>query len=91
MNKSISSGVDNRTWTCTSFHPLEPESSASANFAISTKPWSFFTKVHKYILIIINQFCKWFWEVGQRHLYSDEIILLKEILKVSYEDIFNLE
>ncbi len=26
-------------------------------------------------------------EVGQRHLYPDEIILLKEILKVSYEDI----
>ena len=30
-------------------------------------------------------------EVGQRHLYPDEIILIKEILKVSYEDIFNLE
>lgn len=30
-------------------------------------------------------------EVGQRHLYPDEIILLKKILKVSYEDIFNLE
>ncbi len=27
-------------------------------------------------------------EVGQRHLYPDEIILIKEILKVSYEDIF---
>ncbi len=27
-------------------------------------------------------------EVGQRHLYPDEIILLKEILKVSYEEIF---
>ena len=27
-------------------------------------------------------------EVGQRHLYPDEIILLKEILKVSFEDIF---
>ena len=26
-------------------------------------------------------------EVGQRHLYTDEIILLKTILKVSYEDI----
>ena len=26
-------------------------------------------------------------EVGQRHLYPDEIILLKTILKVSYEDI----
>ncbi len=30
-------------------------------------------------------------EVGQRHLYPDEIILIKEILKVSYEDIFKLE
>lgn len=29
-------------------------------------------------------------EVGQRHLYPDEIILLKEILKVKYEDIFSL-
>ena len=27
-------------------------------------------------------------EVGQRHLYPDEIMLLKKILKVSYEDIF---
>ncbi len=27
-------------------------------------------------------------EVGQRHLYPDEIILIKEILKVSYDDIF---
>lgn len=27
-------------------------------------------------------------EVGQRHLYSDEIILIKEILNVTYEDIF---
>ena len=30
-------------------------------------------------------------EVGQRHLYPDEIILLKNILWVSYEDIFNIE
>ncbi len=30
-------------------------------------------------------------EVGQRHLYPDEIILLKRILDVSYEDIFSLE
>ncbi len=30
-------------------------------------------------------------EVGQRHLYPDEIILLKQILKVKYEDIFNIE
>lgn len=27
-------------------------------------------------------------EAGQRHLYPDEIILLKEILNVSFEDIF---
>lgn len=27
-------------------------------------------------------------EVGQRHLYPDEIILIKEILSVSYDDIF---
>ena len=30
-------------------------------------------------------------EVGQRHLYPDEIILLKHILDVSYEDIFFIE
>ena len=30
-------------------------------------------------------------EVGQRHLYPDEIILIKQILKVSYEDIFERE
>jgi len=30
-------------------------------------------------------------EVGQRHLYPDEIILLKRILSVSYEDIFDLD
>ena len=29
-------------------------------------------------------------EVGQRHLYPDEIILIKEALKVRYEDIFNI-
>lgn len=28
-------------------------------------------------------------EVGQRHLYPDEIILLKEILSVSYDEIFS--
>ena len=27
-------------------------------------------------------------EVGQRHLYPDEIILLRDILHTSYEDIF---
>ena len=30
-------------------------------------------------------------EVGQRHLYPDEIILLKKILNVSYDDIFEYE
>lgn len=29
-------------------------------------------------------------EVGQRHLYPDEIILLKTILNVTYDDIFSL-
>ena len=29
-------------------------------------------------------------EVGQRHLYPDEIILIKEILQVTFDDIFNL-
>lgn len=28
-------------------------------------------------------------EVGQRHLYADEIILIKEILDVSYDDILD--
>ena len=27
-------------------------------------------------------------EVGQRHLYPDEIILIKEILEISYDEIF---
>lgn len=30
-------------------------------------------------------------EVGQRHLYPDEIILIKEALKCSFEDIFDVE
>lgn len=30
-------------------------------------------------------------EVGQRHLYPDEIILLRKILNVSFDDIFRLE
>lgn len=30
-------------------------------------------------------------EVGQRHIYPDEIKLIKEILNVSYDDIFNIE
>ncbi|MBQ6181847.1 MAG: helix-turn-helix transcriptional regulator [Ruminococcus sp.] len=29
-------------------------------------------------------------EVGQRHLYPDEIILLKELLGTSYDDIFSI-
>ena len=29
-------------------------------------------------------------EVGQRHLYPDEIIHIKNILKVSYDDIFDV-
>lgn len=29
-------------------------------------------------------------EVGQRHLYPDEIILLKEILGGSYDEIFDM-
>ena len=30
-------------------------------------------------------------EVGQRHLYPDEIILLKRVLNAEYEDIFRLD
>lgn len=29
-------------------------------------------------------------EVGQRHIYPDEIKLIKEILNVSYEEIFDI-
>lgn len=29
-------------------------------------------------------------EVGQRHLYPDEVILIKKILKVSFEEIFDI-
>lgn len=29
-------------------------------------------------------------EVGQRHLYPDEIILLKKILNVEYDEIFKI-
>jgi len=29
-------------------------------------------------------------EVGQRHLYPDEIILIRELLSTSYEEIFQL-
>lgn len=28
-------------------------------------------------------------EVGQRHLYPDEIILIKKILDISYDEMFN--
>lgn len=30
-------------------------------------------------------------EVGQRHLYPDEIILIKKILNTSYEEILNTD
>ena len=30
-------------------------------------------------------------EVGQRHLYPDEIFLIKNILDVTFEDIFDLK
>ena len=30
-------------------------------------------------------------EVGQRHLYPDEIILLKDILGATYDEIFSLD
>lgn len=30
-------------------------------------------------------------EVGQRHLYVDEIVVLKNILNVDYKDIFKLD
>ncbi len=30
-------------------------------------------------------------EVGQRHLYADEIICIKKILNASYDDIFNID
>lgn len=30
-------------------------------------------------------------EVGQRHLYPDEIVLIKEILNAQYDEIFNLD
>lgn len=30
-------------------------------------------------------------EVGQRHLYADEIRVLKRIFKVSYEDLLEIE
>lgn len=29
-------------------------------------------------------------EVGQRHLYPDEIMLIKKILNVTFEEIFNI-
>ena len=30
-------------------------------------------------------------EVGQRHLYPDEIVLIKEILSVTYDEIFDIK
>lgn len=29
-------------------------------------------------------------EVGQRHLYPDELILIKQILEVSYDELFSV-
>lgn len=29
-------------------------------------------------------------EVGQRHLYPDEIVILKKVLKATYDEIFNI-
>lgn len=29
-------------------------------------------------------------EVGQRHIYSDEIVILRKILKVSYEELLDI-
>lgn len=29
-------------------------------------------------------------EVGQRHLYPDEVILIKKVLNVSFEEIFDM-
>ena len=29
-------------------------------------------------------------EVGQRHIYADEIILFKKILNISYEELFKI-
>lgn len=30
-------------------------------------------------------------EVGQRHIYLDEIIFLKQVLNVEYDEIFNIK
>lgn len=30
-------------------------------------------------------------EVGQRHLYPDEIVLIKDILSVTYDEIFDIK
>lgn len=30
-------------------------------------------------------------EVGQRHLYADEIVLIKRILNADYDDIFKID
>ena len=30
-------------------------------------------------------------ETGERHLYPDEIVLIKQILNVSYDEIFNMD
>lgn len=30
-------------------------------------------------------------EVGQRHIYPDELVLLKDILNISYDELFNVQ
>ena len=30
-------------------------------------------------------------EVGQRHIYPDEIMLIKKLLKTTYDEIFNID
>lgn len=30
-------------------------------------------------------------EVGQRHFYPDELVLLKDILNISYDELFNVQ
>lgn len=30
-------------------------------------------------------------DVGQRHIYPDELVLLKDILNISYDELFNVQ
>ena len=46
--RRLAAGADNRTWTCTELPRLEPESSASANSAISAYGSDIFTRVKSY-------------------------------------------